>query len=288
MEQLRGCIRCLDGTGKHQVDTCPVPESSARKCSRCPKQHSDWLHSSSNPYVAHNGAILGHTNNTTMGRRPNSAVVTTDQQNVDEFDRAPTPLEIAMNEEECKNTMFLVQHVPIQCGGQNSASEEGCIFFDPGSNTTMVRHSFAQRLGLIGRDYETSLVRTGGDIVRWKTKAYFLRFVNTNGDISVLIGLGVDTISTALHPVDVTPALQLFKEVASPDVLVGFNHMEIFPQEMGRVGALALWESQFGTGFMLSGTHPTISMNYPDMLTEEVEGIRLSTHFASYLSLIHI
>merc|ERR1711888_579843 len=115
--------------------------------------------------------------------------------------------------------MFLVQSVPVQ--GNNSI-QEALVFYDKGSNVSMIRNETAQKLGLEGLAVQQKLVRSGADVMDWNTKAYKVPLIS------------------------------------KVDLLIGINFLEVQPREVAREKGLSLWESSFGTGYLLGGTHPDI------------------------------
>jgi hypothetical protein len=91
------------------------------------------------------------------------------------------------------NTMFLVQEVPVQ---GNSETMEALAFYDKGSNVTMIRNELAEKLGLSGLDVKQKLVRSGGDVMDWNTKAYNVPLIAKNGKKVVLTAMWVKEISS--------------------------------------------------------------------------------------------
>ena len=84
----------------------------------------------------------------------------------------------------------------------------------------------------------------------------------------VLLAMGVEEISLEIEPTNVKPALKVFPEIpdlkivcqpsGKVDLLIGLNYLEVQPRDVARVGGLSLWESRFGSGYLLGGTHPDI------------------------------
>ena len=80
--------------------------------------------------------------------------------------------------------------------------------------------------------------------------------------------MGVEEISSEIEPANVEPALKVFPQipdlqsVSQPsgkvDLLIGLNYLEVQPRDVAQVGGLSLWESRFGSGYLLGGTHPDI------------------------------
>ena len=112
------------------------------------------------------------------------------------------------------------------------------------------------------------LVRSGGDVMDWDTKAYNVPLMTKDGEKVVLTAMGVDEISSVIEPANVKPALEIFQQIPNldsikrpngkVDLLIGLNYLEVQPWEVAGEGGLSLWESRFGSGYLLGGTHPDI------------------------------
>ena len=84
------------------------------------------------------------SNESSLITRTESAVMAVDV-NAELNNQPPTKSELEIQDREGMNTMFLVQGVPVQGG---SATEEALVFFDKGSNVSMIRDEMANKLGL--------------------------------------------------------------------------------------------------------------------------------------------
>ena len=102
------------------------------------------------------------------------------------------------------HTMFLVEEVVIK---GDSHTMPALVFHDNGSNVTMIRNELAKKLGLAGCEVKQKLVRSGGDTMDWKTTAYKVPILNSNGKTIVLTAMGMDVISSEIKPAEVKPAL---------------------------------------------------------------------------------
>merc|ERR1712239_7486 len=71
----------------------------------------------------------------------------------------PTESELEVQDREGMNTMFLVQRILVQ---GSSTREEALVFYDIGSNVSMIRDEMANKLGLKGRPVKQKLVRSAG------------------------------------------------------------------------------------------------------------------------------
>ena len=134
VEKNKACVLCLNWTGSHSRDNCPALYQG-RLYTNCPmltngvecgKEHNRLLHGSTSficNVVVRNRAMP-------PSKFPNFT--------------APTQADFeAAN--ETQNALLPIQQVPVE------GSRKLCnVFFDSGSNTNLVRHAYAQELGLSG------------------------------------------------------------------------------------------------------------------------------------------
>ena len=143
--------------------------------------------------------------------------------------------------------MFLVEEVVVK---GDSHTMPALAFHDNGSNVTMIRHELAKKLSLAGCEVKQKLVRSGGDIMDWKTTAYKVPILTRNGKVIVLTAMGMDEISSEIKPAEVKPALKVFPQIpdlnsirrpsGTVDLLIGLNSMEVQPEEVARTKGLSL------------------------------------------------
>ena len=86
--------------------------------------------------------------------------------------------EFETQDREEMNTMFLVQEVTVQ---GDSTTMVALTFYDNGSNVTMIRNELAEKLGLSVCEVKQKLVRAGGDVMDWDTKAYIVPLLTKDG-----------------------------------------------------------------------------------------------------------
>ena len=224
--------------------------------------------------------------------RPDTAVGIVDKDNASEFDAAPTVEQIRLQEQESANVMFLIEKVKFFQKGSDKQGAAGTTYWDIGGNGTVIRNGYAEQLGLEGTPVMQEMVRTGGDLVKWYTKAYNLRARDSTGKMRVMLALGVNKISTPIGEVDTSGVKDLFPGVVGLgrltrphgeiDVMVGMNYLELLPKEILRTKGLGLWSSQFGETMLVGGTHPTLYVQQPERLTPEAENVRLAVSHAVY------
>ena len=103
-------------------------------------------------------------------------------------------------------------------------------------------------------------------------KLYNIHLLRNDGRLVRVLALGMENITEDLEAVNITPAAKLFSSIAKSklrrpvgqvDLLIGIHIAEIHPlvadAKKHKVGKLRLLTSQFGTGFLLNGTHESIT-----------------------------
>merc|ERR1711872_1038689 len=108
--------------------------------------------------------------------------------------------------------MFLVQKIPLQ---GFSTEEEALVFFDKGSNVSMIRDEMTNKLRLEGLPVKQKLVRSGAYVMDWNTKAYKVPLIRKDGSRRVITAMGVPEISSEIEPADVRAAMDVFPQIPS-------------------------------------------------------------------------
>jgi hypothetical protein len=94
------------------------------------------------------------------------------------------------------------------------------------------------------------------------TYRYKVTLMRTVGQIVELTAHGLETIASNLDAIDPWVLRQAFPEVPEGglegasgrvSLLIGQDNLRLFPMEVRRAGGMALFKSQFGTGWMASG-----------------------------------
>ena len=106
----------------------------------------------------------------------------------------------------------------------------------------------------------------GGVETVWDSKEYWVPLMTSNGQVIKLLALAMEQIMEDLLSVDVVKAAHMFKccpndinrPSGSVDLLIGIHNASIFPKEKAIHGNLMLLSSQFGSGMLLQGAHPSI------------------------------
>merc|ERR1711867_418021 len=167
--------------GVPSANNCPATAKGQPfepcKESGCGKKHHRFLHGTQNAYLNHKSRNKSNKPAKTESARPESAVMEVDASK-ELSDQPPTEQELEVQEGEGLNTMFLVQRVPVQ---GSSTTEEALVFFDKGSNVSMIRDEMANKLGLKGLPVKQKLVRSGADVMDCDTKAYKVPLIKKDG-----------------------------------------------------------------------------------------------------------
>jgi hypothetical protein len=248
VEDVKGCAVCLDWTGSHTRQDCKETvngkaygscKEASGSSGTCGKQHHRMLHGSS-------AKFCNYVQVNSVSRA------------------APSEAEI----EDAEKVTSLMQMQKIKIEGND---EDAVVFFDSGSNINLVRAAYAKAAGWHGIDLKLSLQTTGRTADDWDTRAYHIPLIDVLGEVHTILAYEMETITAPLGPVDVGYALELFpgysyEQLRRPegkvDLLLGIHQAGIFPMIADRskhvAGDLRLLTSQFGTGFLLDGTHKTV------------------------------
>ena len=120
----------------------------------------------------------------------------------------------------------------------------------------LIRHGFAEDLGLKGQEVIQSIQVCGRDFEDWETKAYWVVMIDRNGVEHKMKALGIERITSDIEAMKVRGVLHLLHvplcDVERPhgpiDLLVSLNEAGLHPTGGDhKVGNLRLLQSQFGT-----------------------------------------
>ena len=144
--------------------------------------------------------------------------------------------------------------------------------WDNGSTAALMTHSFAEKAGITGKKVSFWLIVVGHDSILRETMLYTFTMVDNAGNEHVLQAFGIDQITEESQLVDLSGVRTMFpgapKQVFNRpegeiDLLVGSMYKNLQPYggdgEFTR-GRLRLVKSLFGCGYILTGTHPSISI----------------------------
>ena len=213
------CVLCF---GAHQVGVCPKKTAGWKPCDvgNCGKWHSRLLHGAATP-----GLVL-------ITRQTNSTIRTGLEQ-----------------------IMLLVQYVPTARGMCATT------FWDNGSTTSLVTFRFADSAGLQGVSCQFELTGVGEKTDCFKTKIYTIPLLTRFGETRSIQAFGIERITADLPAVSMAATAELLgvqeeliqRPAGQVDLLIGISEVDIYPIREKIVGKLALYNSQFGTGFLVGG-----------------------------------
>ena len=264
LEKFGCCSKCT--SWNHKKDMC----KSAFKCvqmvsgSPCNKEHSSMVCGSGNAYC---GSV-----------RPSlfsSSSCSEESSDSDSSsDSSSSPASISSSDSLCSEnfpdlnaeTLLMFQDVKI-----SGADSHAHTCWDKGSTRCLVTHSFAQANGLQKQKIVFKLDVVGSLGEPQDGWYYMFEMVRNNGTVRKVWGYGIETIMESPDPLDLSSVRSLFphipKEVFAPsskkpvDILMGNNFLGLHPDGgIGRdaVGDMRAYQSQFGLGWVLAGTHPDI------------------------------
>ena len=167
--------------------------------------------------------------------------------------------------------LLLYQDIDVVYG-QDRSEDKIRSFWDDGSTCSLVKNSAAERLQLRGEPI-TITIDTVNGLVERMTKMYVVELVNKFGERVLVRAFGVEKISGVVTSVDVSGVRELFsKSVQSKwswladrpegeiELLIGSEMAGLHPDTLEKVGDLKVMKSQFGHGLLLTGRHPSISV----------------------------
>ena len=296
LERLKGCALCLDATGDHQRDKCPARTKNNQpyqNCSmidsngnKCNKKHNPWVHGSTSSYV--NLLVVQNASDIESDDESLSEYEGTEEVSSFVCSLAPNPttecgsVSIALSNDvdvdpdavdgpdgpapvADDQVLLLMQLIPCRVGHMNMSS---LVFWDHGSTMGMVTFKHAKALKLKGWEVSQWVQVASKPWELWKTRIYLVPLVDRTGVIHRVKCFGVETITSKLEKVSIDGVVYTFptlsaEQLARPygtvEILLGLNQLDIMPSgPVLREDGLGVFESIFGTGYILGGTHPSL------------------------------
>ena len=139
------------------------------------------------------------------------------------------------------------------------------VLWDSGATVSLITFQKAETLGLEGKPLTMTIGKVGGEIQKVKSSAFTVPLLNERNEIVEVKAYGIEAISSELCPINIQPALDLFKnvtrsEVHRPsgkvDLLIGMDYAGFHPVTETSRNHLLLMKNQFG--YCLGGTHPML------------------------------
>ena len=256
LEKLKGCFKCT--SWKNMGDACFIKSKS--NCtvtaggSACSGIHHKLLHGSG---VAFCHKVTVVPKKAHSSRKKSSCT-----------DKPPD-----------MNQPVLLEIQSLEVHGNNAK-----VMFDNGSTAVLVTHSFAERAGLEGRMVAYWLIVVGHERVLRHTMLYSFFLEDLYGIKHEVNAYGIDQISEDSAIVDLDGVRSVFpgapKEVynrpaGAIDILIGSMYRNLQPyggEDSFTQGRLRLVRSHFGCGFILTGTHPSITSK-ENTITEHAKSL---------------
>jgi hypothetical protein len=151
-------------------------------------------------------------------------------------------------------------------------------FWDHGSTTALVTFDYAERAGLQGVDCCFDLAGIGDKREKYNTKLYIVKLKDRQGKMHDVCAFGIEKITGDMSACDVNDVVQLFQDVGPVevevpaghvDLLVGMSNVDLLPVQEVTREKVALFRSQFGTGFLLGGVAASSDMRIHTGLSNE-------------------
>jgi hypothetical protein len=175
------------------------------------------------------------------------------------------PQDAEQEEEATCNSRMAVEN-PMQLMTQwvKDGGGGSCLaFWDLGSQVGLVTTQYAQERKLVqmGRN-SLKLSGLGSGPALKATYRYRVTLTRTDGQTVDLMAHGLETIAANLDTIDPRILRQAFPEVPEGglegasgrvSLLIVQGNPRLFPMQVRRSGGMALFKSQFGTGWMASG-----------------------------------
>lgn len=128
------------------------------------------------------------------------------------------------------------------------------VFFDPGSNLTMITHDAASKLGLKGTEVCMSLTKVGNVTERIESKMYTVPLTDMEGNEWMVEAVGLDELTSEVSEVDMTEmatvlgidTCKIERPTGKIDLLIGADYSVLLPRVEKTVGDLQLMKGQFG------------------------------------------
>ena len=250
VETLQACYVCTS-TG-HQANACFLKSKS--NCTvitggkACAASHHHLLHNTGVAYIK-KVHITGVTSTLRSNRQNlDHSIETTDEK--PPHVNQPVLLEV--------QTILIKDSVIAK------------IMWDNGSSGALVTHRLAELIGAKGEQVSYWLDVVGHPRILRHTTLYTFSLVDINGVAHTIQAYGIDRISDDSRVLDLRAIRQIFPEapdevferpVGDIDILIGSMYINLHPyggDGSCTRGRLLLLKSNFGCGFVLSGTHSDI------------------------------
>ena len=142
-------------------------------------------------------------------------------------------------------------------------------FWDIGSTITLVGKEYAQRKHLPGVPVTYDLTTVGGVTTTHHTTLYIITIIDRQGEEHSIKAFEIEEICGELKRINTSQFAKLFKstkphQIRRPsgkiEILIGSNNLDLHPSKISSCEGLVLFESLFGTGKVIGGSHRKIQV----------------------------
>lgn len=241
LEKLKACPKCT--SWNHQKASC----TTGTKCTeivngnKCNGAHSSMVHGSGNIYC---GAVKPSYLSSSMALSSNNS----------QFPDLGA------------ETLLLFQEIDVV-----GVMRPGLACWDNGSSRVLVTHAYAKACNMRSEKIVYRLDAVGNKGTPVEGCYYIFEVIRNDGSKHTIWAYGIEKIMEPLENIDLSSVRHLFPHLPdkafasfgnrSPDILIGNNYLGLHPVGgSGRdcVGDLKAYQSDFGNGWVLGGTHPAL------------------------------
>ena len=254
-----GCVKCTDWQhaskdcdavyGKKKWQPCTVKDDGSS--TKCGKNHHSLLHGASHAYIC---------------KLKSGGLVQQSDQGVEEVgDPLVGHCGQTLPDIEGCEVLLLIQNVPILASPSKTVI--GLVFFDGGSTIGLIRELFAKKLRLVGKKMRKLVQVVGQAWSVWETVQFAVTLVDQYGEKHLVKAYSIESITSPMdrvildgiiHKFPDTRPLHVERPEGQVDLLVGLDKSSLHPKAILSVGDLTLYESIFGTGWVLGGGDPAL------------------------------
>ena len=274
LQRLSACPKCTSWNHKRADCTSPYKCSLIISGNKCDGEHSSMVCGSGSAYcgAVRNIVIRSPFNS---GSDSSSDSDSSDSSTSLSSDSSMLSTKSSLSSDLHDNfpdihveTMLLFQDIPV-IGGNKPAN--AC--WDNGSTRCLVTHSYAEQCCMRKTKIVFSLDVVGQKGVPVDSFYYTFELVMADGSTRSVWAYGLDKIMEPSEDTDLTNVRDLFPHVPEGvfasrpgkdvDILMGNNFLGLHPHGgMGddAVGDLIAYQSAFGLGWVIGGTHPSLNI----------------------------
>ena len=141
-------------------------------------------------------------------------------------------------------------------------------FWDNGSTISLICKGYSRRLGLKGVPVSYDLITVGGVVTTQHSMLYEITIIDRRRKKHTIQLYEIDDICGEMGSVNIDGVVHLFpstkiKELARSsgkiEMLIGMECAALHPKAICENEGLVLYQSRFGTGKILGGTHPAVT-----------------------------